>query len=75
MSVHTYELVSKIKADLLQQSVTHTVEHGNTGECPTCGHHGIYDLNGSGLTASSIFFSTTEDKWRCMLCDIHLTGY
>ncbi|MFZ2949720.1 MAG: hypothetical protein WA003_09575 [Desulfuromonadaceae bacterium] len=70
-----YEIISQKKAEKLQQTATHVVEHGNAGECPTCGHAGIYDLKDSGLMPSSIFYSVNHEKWRCMLCDLRSIGY
>lgn len=63
------------EADSLQKLSGTTVAHGSEGDCPGCGHVGIFDLQGAGLTAGSIFFSTTLEKWLCPACDINALGY
>ncbi|MBI1921950.1 MAG: hypothetical protein HYS23_12815 [Geobacter sp.] len=75
MKAIDYELLSSKKAEVLQKSTAHSVRHGSEGLCPTCGQSGIYDLKGLGLMASSIFYSTELEQWRCPLCDLGATGY
>ena len=70
-----YDVLVKEKARRLEQVVGHAVGHGREGACPNCGHTGLYDLQGSGLSAASIYFSITDESWRCMICDMAFTGY
>ncbi|WP_243372882.1 hypothetical protein [Geotalea sp. SG265] len=70
-----YEALVKEKALSLQTNAGDCIAHGNEGACPCCGHLGIFDMKGSGLTAGSIYFSTAVNKWRCMACEIVQLGY
>jgi hypothetical protein len=63
-----YEAIAAEKARTLAQAVGHAVCHGSDGICPTCGHVGLYDLEGLGVSAASIFYSALDDKWRCSGC-------
>lgn len=69
-----YESIAEEKARSLAETVSHSVAHGSEGFCPTCGHAGFYDLKGLGVSGASIFYSTTEGKWRCMSCELDAFG-
>jgi hypothetical protein len=61
------EVREKVMA--LEQKLGQKITHGSEGTCSTCGHDGIYDLKETGLGASSIYYSSPHQKWRCMMCD------
>lgn len=69
-----YESVVEEKTRRLAKTINHRVDHGSEGFCPSCGHAGIYDLIGAGVSPSSIFYSLTDEKWRCMLCGLDKLG-
>ncbi len=70
----TYESIAKEKAWRLAEMVSHPVTHGGEGFCPRCSHAGLYDLQGFGVSGESIFYSTADEKWRCMSCEIGALG-
>lgn len=74
METHVYEALVIKKARALEEETGQQISHGGDGACPGCGHAGVYDLNGFGVAASSIYFSTAVDKWRCMCCEIDSYG-
>jgi hypothetical protein len=70
-----YEALVNEEARCLERAAGHPVSHGSGGTCPTCGHAGLYDLKGPGLSPASIYFSVADERWRCMVCDMAFTGY
>jgi hypothetical protein len=70
-----YEALVNEEAKSLQLVSGHEVTHGSEGVCPRCGHQGIYDVKGSGISGASIYFSASEEKWRCMACEMEPLGY
>lgn len=74
METHVYEALVSNKVRVLEQDAGHKISHGADGTCPSCGHVGIYDLRGGGVSPSSIYFSTAVEKWRCMSCGIDSYG-
>ncbi len=75
MKTAAYEALAKKEAKSLEQVVGHSVGHGNEGTCPNCGHIGLYDMKGLGLSAASIYFSAADDKWQCMACEMDSLGF
>ncbi len=70
-----YEALVNEEAKSLQRLAGHEVSHGSEGVCPSCGHQGIYDMKGCGLSGASIYFSAAVNKWCCMACELDPLGY
>jgi hypothetical protein len=67
-----YEALVKKKVKELGEIVEDPIIQGVEGVCPNCGHFGYYDLEGLGLSASSIFYSAATGGWRCRMCEFDL---
>ena len=74
MKADVYEALAIQEAKLLERIAGHSVSHGEKGPCPTCGHLGVYDMKGFGLSSASIYFSVVDEKWRCMACEVASFG-
>ena len=73
--IRGYEAVAGEKLMELGRSLGRTLAHGSAGVCPSCGHAGLFDIRGAGLSAASIYYSLATGSWRCPACELDPLGY